>query len=530
MATHTYTIFLLKLGLNTIADAIDDDKNPTEHPIAGMDGLTGSLFLGDQHRSTPEWVGMIQPFLTVPIPAVISASISAVLIVNHGGRSFAIVFGHGKSLLRATARERGFGLKVTLNRVDPDGLRSIDSKTYEDLVVSTRRQTSRISSLNTFELDVSRALVRGVAGNAAGTTVFKRFVGSDALRVTTDLSFSQLPQLLAELLLAYNSTHYRANFGWVDNIREVDPAKHVVLDTQLVADLRSTAGTDAHLAPADIVSWDEIEEFNYTGGSRSENSPDLSLPVYLGINARRGVMTTLEKLKTHRVKVRYVNDTTFRDEWSLYDCLVWETRFQNNRYLLFDGRWFEVSASYATRVDGYVSRISTVTAPVLLPNANPGQKEGAYNVGVQTGNPGVFALLDLQTFRPTGGASPIEFCDLITDSREVIHVKKRSSSATLSHLFSQGSVSADLFLNDQTLRTSVRRKLTTLGKASHAALIPVGRPNPSDFEIVYAVIAKPTRGQWPPSLPFFSAVNLMHHGSRIEGLGYRLSLQYIRQL
>ncbi len=525
----TFTVFLLKPGLNQIQDAIDPDKSTTEHPLVGLAGVDGSLFLGPQNTRTPEWVATVTPFLNAPINGAISASRSAVLIVTHGGRKFAITFGHGKSLLNANAWERGFGLKVTLNRVNPDALRSIDSKTYEDLVVSTRTQTSKTSSLGSFDLDVGRILVRGVAGDAQNNAVFKRFVGADALRVTTTLSFANLPQILTELTAAYTSTAYRSNFGWIDNIKEADPSKHAALDARIVHELQAGGG-DAYLAPADVVNWDEIEEFNYTGGNQDEVSADLSLPIYLAIVNRRGQVIDIEHLKSHRVKVRYENGADFRAEWSIYDCLVWETQFQGKRYVLFDGRWFQISATYVSRVEGFVTRISAGVNPTPLPDANPDEPEGDYNIRAQAANAAALALLDREPFRPSGATSSIEFCDLFSNDRKLIHVKKRSSSATLSHLFSQGSVSGDLFLNDKTIRTAVRRKLTSLGKAPHAALVPVARPTPNDFEIVYAVIAPPVNGQFPPRFPFFSAVNLMHHGTRIEGLGYRLSLQFIRQL
>lgn len=528
MATSTFTIYLLKTGLASIHDAIDPEKPTTEHLLTGLDGTTGSLFLGQQKNHTPDWVDMVRPFLDTSLPGVVSASRSAVLIANHGGRSFAFVFGHGKSLLKAASWERGFGLKVTLNRVDPDALRSIDSKTYEDLVVSTRKQTSKTSSLGSFELDVGRALVRGVAGNAGSSQVFTRFAGSDALRVTTTLSFSDLPQLLTQIKAAYAATDYRANFAWIDNIREADPTKVPVLDQKLVQALQGGGGS-AYLAPADVVDWEDIEDFNFTGGNQGDAAEDLSLVTYLAIVTRRNQTVNLDSLKRHEVRVRYVNDSDFRKEWSVYDCLVWETQHQNKRYTLFDGRWFEVSPSYAAKVDGFVTRITGTANLIPFPDANASESEGAYNKRVAASNAGLYAMLDCVTFRPSGGSTPIEFCDLMTSGSKIVHVKKRSSSATLSHLFSQGSVSADLFLNDKSLRTSVRKKLTQLKKANHASLIPVPRPNPADYQIVYAVIAAPTRGTFPPRLPFFSAVNLMHHGSRIEGLGFQLSLQYIRQ-
>ncbi|RYD81513.1 MAG: hypothetical protein EOP84_10885 [Verrucomicrobiaceae bacterium] len=158
MASYTFTIYLLK-AIQSSADAIDQEKRTTEHPVTGFDGVTGSLFLGNQNRGSPDWVSMVRPFVTPSLPEIYSASRPAVLIVNFRGKHFAFIFGHGKSLLKPTAWERSFGLRTTLNRVDPDGLRSVDSKTYDHLVVSTRRQTSRMSSINNFELDVGRALV-----------------------------------------------------------------------------------------------------------------------------------------------------------------------------------------------------------------------------------------------------------------------------------------------------------------------------------------------------------------------------------
>ena len=56
---------------------------------------------------------------------------------------------------------------------------------------------------------------------------------------------------------------------------------------------------------------------------------------------------------------------------------------------------------------------------------------------------------------------------------QIIHVKKRSSSATLSHLFSQGSVSCDAFVQDRAMRVEVRRKLKQAGKNAYVPLIPL---------------------------------------------------------
>jgi uncharacterized protein (TIGR04141 family) len=232
------------------------------------------------------------------------------------------------------------------------------------------------------------------------------------------------------------------------------------------------------------------------------------------------------RLKHHHVRVRYEDEDQLRDRWTVYDCLVWETDFEDNKYVLFDGRWFEVEPNYASRVTEYVDAL--VSEEIEFPGANGDQDEEAYNAAVEHAFPDTYALLDRVEFLPTGAATRIEFCDLLSSSRQFIHVKPRTGSATLSHLFSQGSVSSRLFLQDQGLRDSVRATLAVMQKAGHVALIPADRPTAAEYEVVYAIIARANQnGEFRP-LPFFSAVNIMHHAGLIRNLGFRVSLQYIR--
>jgi uncharacterized protein (TIGR04141 family) len=525
MPNLTLTIFLLKDSIESPEDALDPDKPRTPIDLAESSSVAGTLFVGDQKRAVPDWVRMLNQFLVEPIGNVYSASISAVLIVYHEERYFALTFGSGRFLLDPRACVRDFGLKVTLNRVDPAKLRSMDSRVYDDLVVSTRKQLSRSGAVADFELDVGRALIRGVTGDANEGEIFKRLTGASALKMNTELPFSQLNEILEEVLSAYEDTSYQANFGWIDNIQEVDEASAEALDALLEAALLTPNAGGAYLAPADVVDWAEIDGFNYTGGNNSIEYSELSIAQYIAIHAGRGQSPDADALKRHRVRVRRDGQAPWRDEWAVYDCIVWETDLNGRKHVLFDGRWFAVEQQYATRVLAYVASISV--DPGGLPDAVLGEDEGTYNASVQTSAPNSYALMDRVLFTPTGGGSSIEFCDLLSAGRQLIHVKKRSGSATLSHLFSQGSVAADLFLQDPGLRTAVRQSLTTAGKAVHAALIPTERPVSADFEVVYAVLVKQGQGVWPPALPFFSAVNLMHHASRVQNLGFRVSIRHV---
>lgn len=527
MSTQSYTIYLLKDTIGSFDAALDPEKQTTPYNLNAGLSFTGTLYVGDQHEATPGWVALLNPFLQTPVGHARSASISAILLVNYENRIFAVTFGYGKGLLAGSSWVRDFGLKVTLNRVNPAKLRSIDTKTYDDLVVSMRKQTSKSSDVGSFELDVARNLVRGVTGDSEDETFFKRLTGSDAITLTTELAFADFGDLLDELLAAYADTQYKTHFEWVDNVKEADPLVRDQLDGLLVNALQAGNTAGMHLAPADIVDWEKITGFNYTNGKKSITYSELDFENYVEVLNDKLPTLTINQLKAHRVKVREDGVDTLQDKWSVYDCLVWEADLGGKKHVLFDSRWFEVEQAYATRVQTFVASVSS--AMLTLPNATAGQDEGEYNEAVANGDPIKFALLDCETIKADGASTRIEFCDLMSDARQIIHVKKRSSSATLSHLFSQGSVSADVFLRDATARTEIRTKLTALGKMAHVALIPTARPASDNYEVVYAVIAK-NGAAWPPPLPFFSAVNLMHHASRIQNLGFKVSLQHVKQV
>jgi uncharacterized protein (TIGR04141 family) len=523
----TLIIFLLKDNVPDPVDAVDPDKPYTTIPLTGDLGLPGVLFVGTQHHATPQWVNMLNPFLEQQVGAVYTASIAALLVVQYQDRLFALTFGFGRTLLKPNCWVRDFGLRATLNRVDHTKLRSIDSKIYDEMVVSTRRQTSRTSKVDTFELDVSRALLRGVTGEPDQNDIFTRLTGSGPVRASTELQLDRLPDVLHDLLSAYGESAYQQHFGWVDNVREVDAGTHAQLDQLLLNALQAGNPADAYLSAPEIVDWDHIYRFSYPHAG-AVLYLELSLTEYLAVLNAHNIPVTLDVLMRHRVRVQYDGDEALYDKWTIYECLVWETAIGNRRFVLMDGLWFQIAPDFATAVADFLTSITSNFIP--FPNAAAGQREGDYNEAIEAQDPANFAMLDREPFYPTGASSPIEFCDLFSTAGHLIHVKKRASSGMLSHLFSQGSVSSALFLQDPALRASITQRLDALGMLAQAALIPAARPNSSDYEVVYAVIAPQMQGIWPPPLPFFSSVNLMHHAQLVRNLGYNVSLQYIRQL
>ncbi len=529
--TKTLTVFLGREGFTKPSEFLNDEARTeaTAYPLRRGQDFTGTVFVPPIKRGTPDWVHFLNEGLAEELPRLVSSGVSAVLVIKYSDRLFAFTFGHaGRSMLQPGAHELDFGLKVVLNRVDVNQLRSVDTKTFEDIVINTRKQTSRSSQLGAFALDISRDILRGVVGDPTDKTYFKRIAGADAAVFTTELDFEDLGDICEELLDAYHATEYRKNFEWVDRVKQVrDDALSATLDGLLLNALQTGQTGSMHLAPAEIVDWEKIEEFSFGGSGKRQvcTYPELTLHGYLDtLGAEKLAELNIEALRHHPVRVKYTHAPGPVTEFTVYECLVWDTPHDGRQFALMDGRWFEIETAFATRVLQQADSLHQPGAYLIA--AQGGQREEDYNAAVVAALPG-YALLDQKNIRTDDMASPVEACDLFSGQREFIHIKKRSSSATLSHLFSQGSVAAELFIQDANFRSKIREQLTADQCAAHAALIPMPQPDASQFSVVYAIITQHDAQGRPPRLPFFSAVNLVQHHQRLRRLGLQVVLRYI---
>src|SRR5262249_26093185 len=89
---------------------------------------------------------------------------AAVLVAKRGRRHYAITFGYGRLLVHEESVEPRFGLRATLNAIEPSKIRSIDHKRLEAISRHTREQVSRASAIRAFGLDVERDLLSAATG------------------------------------------------------------------------------------------------------------------------------------------------------------------------------------------------------------------------------------------------------------------------------------------------------------------------------------------------------------------------------
>src|SRR5439155_16767802 len=148
------------------------------------------------------------------------------------------------------------------------------------------------------------------------------------------------------------------------------------------------------------------------------------------------------------------------ESWPLLRCFTAELTLSGRAYVLDEAAVFAVDSGYLASLNTFVGKIPRLTPD--LPKTQTGENEGPYNERLASKLKDAI-LLDKKTVaRPQ--ATPIEICDVALKGRKLIHVKKGLSSSSLSHLFSQGVVSAELLHMDQDFRDKVKRKLS--GKLS----------------------------------------------------------------
>jgi uncharacterized protein (TIGR04141 family) len=160
--------------------------------------------------------------------------------------------------------------------------------------------------------------------------------------------------------------------------------------------------------------------------------------------------------------------------------------------------------------------VQDVTDALQLPEWTPSFKdEEAYNL--HAGAQKNWLVLDRRPVILQKPQGKVEICDLLSSDLDFVHVKDMKDSATLSHLFSQGSVSARLLKLDSTYEKAVGKLFQEHFKRHRF------EPHTQRVRVVYA-IATSKPGALADSLFFFSIVNLLQHVEDARMAGFDVAL------
>ncbi|MCB9369611.1 MAG: TIGR04141 family sporadically distributed protein [Calditrichaeota bacterium] len=526
------TLRLIKDSTVNAEDALSSKGTLSKFPLSSGLDFNGTLFVKEPEGRPPDWVSFLSDGLKSSdrhkIENMYSQSLSAVLLVEityrRKSRFFALTFGHGRHLLETNCSVQDFGLKVALNSVNPDSLRSIDAATIDDNTIQTRKQSSQQSSIDEFGVDTSRDLLRAVTGIPNDPKFANSVSGAEALAITLPIELNDLGNKCKEILKVYKGSKYKERFAWVDNVALVRSTSTISdLDRKLADKLLDKESIGVHMAPPAILP-------NIDSGFRFSTETDEGNPhAFLELSdfmssIKSGARIDIEALRRkHKVFVKNSLDGTMEPAWSVYDCLVFDTILDGSKYVLFSGKWYEVSKDFTIALARYVDKIPL--SKLKAPNARSNEREDAYSKRATKSSGGKWILLDKETVKVSTASGRIEICDILTDAGQFVHIKPWHQSSTLSHLFAQARISTDCLLNDSKYRESIKAKVPALMGALKAKL-SANDVDPKSFEVVLAVISK-SGYRWPTSFPFFSQLNLMHTSKWLNDRQVKHSLLHI---
>lgn len=484
-------------------------------PITHDDQSIGTFYVKPSPVLEPAWLDFFGSTVDRRALNLNRASSAGVLLIERNNRLFAVTFGYGRYMLHPTAVEERFGLRTALNVIGANHIISMDRKTLDTMSMYTREQASRESSLNMFDLDPERDLLRSVTGKVIDDKLKIRITGRDALTVTQRITLRELLDTIDHWQEISQGDAYKEHFALIDNVSEVTRVEdRERLNARLVEMIQDGDWEKIWLTPPDIMDWADVGDFKFRKSTAPAHS-ELELRNYFtGPHGREQDTVTLRQLKTDRVYCESLSSGADPPRWSVYQCLYAEiTEPGNHVYVLGEGRWHSVSRNFVEELNTFIAN-NVKRLPVSLPPYPEGQWEADYNRDAADSDAD---LIHMDTaFVQTGtGRDRIEICDLYHSDRIFIHVKRYSGSATLSHLFTQGEVSAETLYRDPKILAATSDKFPDM-------TLPREHLNPRSYEIAYVIL-----GRSDERLPFLSQVKLRNNVRILTRYGYRVRLQTV---
>ncbi len=554
------TFHLFKENVTDFSSAIKTDK------LKGKDGFklislnstvafSGEAYLQRDKTTSPPWLSYIKNHCDIDNPEkLLNRSCSFVLLVKrklppkNATRIFAVTMGYGHSLLSENELEADFGLKVTMNSVAEKKLRSIQARNFGTAPVQRHLVASQDSGRSAFDIDSYLDLVASLEGivknadlrrtakakqhnkNLLGT----RVSGSAACSLSHDASFPELGDKCDKLWGAFNADRYTKLFPEYDNVRLIaDPVRIAGLNDLLGQQIKDRSSNNFCLALPDISARGMVDEYSiHHIGHKAGSMTDLS--VVEMFEYLDGIGESGQDISSIRITGVTDGGGLATSQLQLQKCAVWEVVDGGELYVLTLGKWYKVDTDYAKRksaefeqkVKGKVLTAASYLPkyPKAIATMKPAKKggrverEGLYNEHACTRLGASHHLMDKDFVKID---TSIEVCDIFTAKRHFIHVKRDSGNATMSHLLSQGSVSAKLFYESKEYRTQLRDKLPK----SLKALVGLKSPQCDTFTVVFALIDNAVG--FPHNLSFFKKLNLLHHQQIITMMGYKVGYYHV---
>jgi uncharacterized protein (TIGR04141 family) len=535
--SRPFSIYLLRENYNANNSLVDDH---TLEPSAAQNLPEGAaIYILDADRKRPWW----RSYFGIE-DDIWQEFKGAILFLPVGERCFAICFGQVHHSLRDVAYEYDFGLRVTLNMLDPKELRSADM--VEPGPARRKRTQVPISTdLTYLDFDANSEIIKSLTGKVKPEfeELFKSATGSASLKISLKIDPDELPDRCARFLELYQSDEYKTAFPNIENITPVrNPDDIAPLDAYLLASIQGKDGATTLTIP-DIVDYKDNTCCVFGGGEgQSQIYPDITIEQFYEYIGDEDLATlTLEALKREYRLILTNTEGVPEKSYGLYRSVIFdiEPEGEDSIYHLCEGAWYKVERAFATRLRTYLDAKCEPTdlAPYdhdVLDKGKRVYSEENYNRSVAADNVELLCL-DQSDISPSG-TTAIEPCDIYTARADAgarsgqrgifYHIKISTRSSHLSHLFNQGVNSVELITHEPSSREKMEEIITQKLDGADPArfLAPFEH---SDYKIVFGIITHKDAEGASSNLPLFSKLSLMRNMQRLDFARIPCALTFI---
>lgn len=470
------------------------------------------LFLQRNVVHPPSWFTFLEPLIDPQKARVLATGASFILFIFCQNRYYALTGGYGHSKLPKHLIDMNFGLQMAKILIDPEEITSLTQKAMK----GSTRQLHRavIGYRPNLDMENHNRLLRAIEGKSIEPTFGVHIQGKTSLCVTKKLTFADLPSFfdgLSEIAKRPPAIHLPESFEEVMNKSELD-VLHGQLLNQLNAFLSGSGDRERlYLEFKDLFVQFQCHRFSLIVEGRGHDLDFFSLEHVREILISEGVASFSDLSEVSKVKINAWDEQGILliEREPLLHMLIYELDHSNSFYLYSEKKWYRILDGFKSFVDEEVRKINVRRA--FLPEWGSGD-EAAYNSTVAAQKEWINMDRQLITAE---GATAIEVCDLYNPSdRQYIHLKKVWGSKT-SYLFAQGSISGELNFQSQDFRNKCHDRWPSLFDGSYRR----------GAEIIFGIAdSKASHENFPNNLSYFAKLNLMQTTTRLQSLGYSVSL------
>lgn len=524
--TRTFSIRLLKEGYDE-TNALKEDHNLGDPTVAKDLPPSSTLFVLKNRPHAPWWKGYFK--INEELNQVQKG---AILFLHTNGRHFAITFGHVAHNINNAAYEYDFGLRVVLNCVQPDKLKSTDSLQPS----GAKRQRTQLSvgaDLTYFDFDKDSTILKSLTGKVKDEhkKLFNHVTGSDNIRVSSAVTPQGLPDLCSKLLELYEDETYKIEFPNIQNISPVkDPEVIDKLNQKMLEAFREKDENLSLIVP-ELINYHEGFFVCFKGAGKSLVHEDVFISryfEYLSLHHKHLEKINCNDLKKHKLIFTDENGNPIGQQHTIFKSLIYDTELDDEKqtYHLCEGNWYLVNNDYIESMNAYLDPFCVASKLIDFDHKN----EGDFNKQAAEYSENLICL-DCKSVAPTG-QNQVEPCDILEVGDDCVilhHVKISTVSAQLSHLFNQGINSIKLLIGEVVA-------MEKLGSLVEEEAIPaialkfqeiIKKPK---FKVVYSIITHKDIDKKSLNLPLFSRISLMRSLKELEIMRVDAEFSFVSDL